>query len=292
MTAMALVQKFIVSSYPEWYLEDVHKDAYTCLDTRGLFEAVRDMMVGGQRRLSVAEKRCRRREREVIKEAETLCQKPSRSLLLALMDPVEVLGGNEFVSVATTDRVGLKHVLLTYGNYNTYYLQSEELRKRRGNRMVIPVVTQYSEKHNLVRCDAKRSMVGTYSVVILRSENDSRRAHFVQEVLFTLGLKSLKLLREITGTVFDFWDMTLEMPTHIRALVPSFRQIQLRQLLISDEAGCPVGNEQSEHEALTSQLEEIRPMCCAPEPPGPGTGCAGIRSARPAVSARVRSNVT
>ncbi|KAK2811413.1 hypothetical protein Q5P01_000208 [Channa striata] len=275
---MALVPKFVVSRNPEWYSEDGHGEAYACLDSRGLFEAVRDMMVDWARRLPAEEKRCRPQvvykkiREEVIKEAEALRQKPSRSLLLALMDLVEVLGGNEFGSVATADRAGLKHVLLIYGNYTAYYLPNEELRNRRKKRTVIPVVTQYSEKHNLVRYDARRSMVGTYSVVIPRSENDSRRSYFVQEVLFAPGVKSLKLLREIAGTMFDFWDMTLEMPTHVRALAPSFRQIQSCQLLISDEAGSPGGHEQSEHDTLASHLEEIQPMCCVPEPPDEGSG--------------------
>ncbi|KAK2847534.1 hypothetical protein Q5P01_010533 [Channa striata] len=205
------------------------------------------MMVDWARRLSAEEKRCRpnvvykKIREEVMKEAEALCQKPSRSLLLALMDLVEVLGGNEFRSVVTVDRASLKHVLLIYGNYTMYYLPNEELMNHRKKLTVIPVVTQYSEKHNLVRYNARRSMVGTYSVVIPRRENDSRRSYFVPEVLFTLGVKSLKLLREIAGNMFDFWDMTLEMPTHIRALAPSFRKMQ-SCLLLTSEAGSPGGN--------------------------------------------------
>ncbi|KAK2847561.1 hypothetical protein Q5P01_010560 [Channa striata] len=234
------------------------------------------MMVDWARRLSAEEKRCRlnvvykKIREEVMKEAEALCQKPSRSLLLALMDLVEVLGGNEFRSVVTVDRAGLKHVLLIYGNYTMYYLPNEELMNHRKKLTVIPVVTQYSEKHNLVRYNARRSMVGTYSVVIPRRENDSRRSYFVPEVLFTPGVKSLKLLREIAGNMFDFWDMTLEMPTHIRALAPSFRKMQ-SCLLLTSEAGSPGGNEQSEHETLASHLEEKQPMCCVPKPPDEGS---------------------
>ncbi|KAK2847540.1 hypothetical protein Q5P01_010539 [Channa striata] len=234
------------------------------------------MMVDWARRLSAEEKRCRlnvvykKIREEVMKEAEALCQKPSRSLLLALMDLVEVLGGNEFRSVVTVDRASLKHVLLIYGNYTMYYLPNEELMNHRKKLTVIPVVTQYSEKHNLVRYNARRSMVGTYSVVIPRRENDSRRSYFVPEVLFTLGVKSLKLLREIAGNMFDFWDMTLEMPTHIRALAPSFRKMQ-SCLLLTSEAGSPGGNEQSEHETLASHLEEKQPMCCVPKPPDEGS---------------------
>ncbi|KAF0029329.1 hypothetical protein F2P81_018434 [Scophthalmus maximus] len=115
-------------------------------------------------------------------------------------------------------------------------------------------------------------MVGTYTTVIPKTESDSLRSYFVQEVLFTPGLKSLKLLRQIAGTMFDFWDMTLEMPTHIRALAPSFRQIQLYQLLLSDDPGALTG-EQSEQEMLASHLGDIQPMCCAPEPPGGDSGC-------------------
>ncbi|KAK2811909.1 hypothetical protein Q5P01_000131 [Channa striata] len=51
--------KFVVSRNPEWYSEDGHGEAYACLDSRGLFEAVRDMMVDWARRLPAEEKRCR-----------------------------------------------------------------------------------------------------------------------------------------------------------------------------------------------------------------------------------------
>ncbi|KAK2813537.1 hypothetical protein Q5P01_000779 [Channa striata] len=75
---MALVPKFVVSRNPEWYSEDGHGEAYACLDSRGLFEAVRDMMVDWARRLPAEEKRCRPQvvykkiREEVIKEAEAL----------------------------------------------------------------------------------------------------------------------------------------------------------------------------------------------------------------------------
>ncbi|KAK2812690.1 hypothetical protein Q5P01_000991 [Channa striata] len=213
-------------------LEDGHGEAYACLDSRGLFEAVRDMMVDWARRLPAEEKRCR----------------------------PQVVGGTgrKRLGPLPRDRAGLKHVLLIYGT-TPHYLPNEELRNRRKKRTVIPVVTQYSEKHNLVRYDARRSMVGTYSVVIPRSENDSRRSYFVQEVLFAPGVKSLKLLREIAGTMFDFLGHD-PGDAHARS---------------------PGGHEQSEHDTLASHLEEIQPMCCVPEPPD-GPGAIRIRNARPA----------
>nr|BBA49182.1 hypothetical protein [Oryzias latipes] len=263
-------QTFVVSSSPPWYFDTVdHDEVFTCSHPRGVFDAVVSMMTQKERRLS-NEEHLRYRPRvlnkmirdAVIADSGRIPQRPSRSLLLALMDLVDLLGGSDFGSIVTSDRAGLKQVLLTCGNYTAYYLPAEELRGK--DRTVVPVVTQHSTKENLLRYDPARSMVGTYMTDIPGNDGESKGSYFVQEVLFAPTLDSLKLLRKVAGHAFDFWDMSLEMPTHVEALCPSFQQIQPCQLLISNTPGSP-GRDQSSQAALASHLEDVEPMCCAPE---------------------------
>lgn len=160
--------------------------------------------------------------------------------------------------MASVDKTGLKHVLLAYVNYTTFYIPNKELISTNGKK-VIPVVTQYSEKHNLVYYDSSRSMIGTYTVVIPTTGKNNGKSLFVQEVLFTPGLESLELLKRVTGNRFEFWDMSLEVPTHFTATTPSFQQIQPFQLLrTEDKNPCT----QSNNIALVSRMEDIHPMCC------------------------------
>lgn len=256
--------KFIVTEHPPWYLVSDYKDGFNCESTQGLFDKVANMMVCKQVNLSEREKSYKPKNiyktirSKVIRDADAIQQKPSRSLLLALMDLVDIEGGNDFESMASVDKAGLKHVLLAYSNYTTFYIPNKELISANGKK-VIPVVTQYSEKHNLVYYDSSRSMIGTYTVVIPTTGKGNETLYFVQEVLFVPGLKSLNLLEEVTGNKFEFWDMTLEVPTHLTALTPSFQQIQPLQLLrTSDKSPCT----QSNNDALVSRMEEIHPMCC------------------------------
>lgn len=162
----------------------------------------------------------------VINQSEKLPQKPSSSLLLALMDLVEMEGGNDFASMPNVDRAGLKDVLLAYGNYMTFYVPKKALVSTSGKK-VIPVVTQYSEKHNLFYYDSRRSMIGTYTVIIPKTQESLGKSYFVQEVLFVPGLQSLELLKEATMNKYEFWDMALEMPTHPTALTCPFNKSNL-----------------------------------------------------------------
>ncbi|KAE8277611.1 hypothetical protein D5F01_LYC24396 [Larimichthys crocea] len=194
----------------------------------------------------------------VIEVADTIQQKPSLSLLLALMDLVDMEVGDDFESVASVDKAGVKHVLLAYRNYMSFYIPKKELMCTTGKK-VVPVVTQYSEKHHFFHRDKPRSMVGTYVVLLPATRTGEEDCYFVQEVLFVPGPESLDLLKEVTQNKFAFWDMSLEVPTHPTALTPSFQQIQPCQLLRAEDKFLST---QSNKDALVSHIEEIHPMCC------------------------------
>lgn len=101
----------------------------------------------------------------VIWDTRCIHNQPSHSLLLALMDLVDIVGGNGLDSVANVDKAGLKHVLLAHGNYMGLYVPNKDMISENGKR-VIPVVTHYKENHSLVFYDVTRSMLGTYTVII------------------------------------------------------------------------------------------------------------------------------
>ncbi|KAJ8009876.1 hypothetical protein DPEC_G00068730 [Dallia pectoralis] len=256
--------KFIVTECPPWYLTSDKKCEFHCEGTLGLFDEVVNLMMSKHEKLSEKEKRYKPKNgfktirNMVIRDAATIHQKPSHSLLLALMDLVDITGGNDLESMASVDKAGLKHILLAYSNYTAFYIPTKELIGTNG-RKLIPVVTQYSEQHNLTYYDSSRSLVGTYTVVIPTSQKVNGNSYFVQEVLFVPGLKSLELLKRVTGNKFEYWDMTLEVPTHLTALTPSFQHIQLVQLLrVQDKTALPQGS----NDTPGSHMEEIQPMCC------------------------------
>lgn len=122
---------FNVTECPPWYLTSDYKDVFSCKTSKGLFEAVAKLMVSNQSMLSEQAKRYSPKNiyktiRDmVINQSEKLQQNPSPSLLLALMDLVEMEGGNDFVSMPNVDRAGLKDVLLAYGNYMTFYVPNK-----------------------------------------------------------------------------------------------------------------------------------------------------------------------
>lgn len=252
--------KYIVAEQPPWYFTSDYKDSFTCKRTQGLFDKVVDLMMSKQQALSDREKRYKPKtiykiiRNMVIKDAITIQQQPSRSLLLALMDLVDIESGRCLESMADVDKAGLKHVILAYGNYRTFYIPTKELISTKGKK-VIPVVTQYSDKHNFFYCDSSRSMIGTYTVLFLTKGKNNVKSYFIQEVLFVPGHESLVLLKSVTGNKFEFWDMALEVPTHSTALTPSFQQIQPVQLLRMEDKTMAT-------QALVSRMEEIAPMCC------------------------------
>ncbi|XP_044069418.1 uncharacterized protein LOC122884086 [Siniperca chuatsi] len=258
---------FIVTEHPNWYSKLKYKDVFNCESTQELFNTVADLMVCKQDELSEREKRYKPKNiyksiRDmVLQDAEAIQQKPSVLLLRALMDLVDIQGGNDFDSIASVDKAGIKHLLLGCGKYTAFYIPNKELVSPNGKK-VIPVVTQYSETHNLIFYDSSRSMIGTYIVEMPKTGKANGNSYFLQEVLFVPGLESLELLKGVTGNKFEFWDMALEVPTHLTALIPCFQEIQPSQLLrTEDKNPCT----QSNNEAVVSHMDEIHPMCCVVE---------------------------
>lgn len=256
-----LTTRYIVADHPPWYYKSDYKDVFTCKSTQGLFDKVVHLMMCKQQALSEREKRYKPKtiykiiRDMVIKDSNTIQeQQPSRLLLLALMDLVDIESGTGFESMSAVDKAGVKHVLLAHGNYTNFFIPTKELISPKGKK-VIPVVTQYSEKHNFVYCDSNRSMIGTYTVGIPKNGKGNGKSYFVQEVLFVPGPESLDLLKTVTGSMFEFWDLTLEVPTHSTALTPSFQQIQPVQLLRTEDKTMSA-------QVLVSHMEEIAPMCC------------------------------
>lgn len=229
--------KIIVTDLPPWYTKMDHLDVFTCEETRGLFECVITMMLDKQRLLAAesdtnwyqTKTKQKLMKNAIIQDIAIIKQKPSKALLIALMDIVDIEGGNDLECVLDDDKAGLKQLLLALSNYTLFYIPQKEFTSRDG-RKVIPVVTHYSQSHNLRLYDKERSMIGTYMVNI-----PGGTSYFMQQVLFVPGYESLELLRRVTGNRYDFWDLALEVPTHVEAVTPGFQQIQPSQLLKPQE---------------------------------------------------------
>ena len=255
--------RFIVTGKPKWYNDSSYKDVFACASAQGLFDSVADLMVCKQAELSESEQRRnptnihKTIRDKVLQNAKYIRQEPSVELLRALMDLVDVEGGNGFDCVANVDKVGMKHLLIASGNYTVFYVPQKELKNPNGKK-VIPVVTQSFGTHNIMLYDKHRSMIGTYIVQMPQIGEDHGKTFFLQEVLFVPGHKSLELLKVVTCNKYEFWDMALEMPTDLKALMPCFQRIHPSQLLSSDANP----GTQSNSEALASHMSEIDPMCC------------------------------
>ena len=124
---------FVVTEQPPWYLTSKSKDFFSCKSTEGHFEEVVNLMMSGKHQLVDREKQfkpktiCRTIKDVLIKDIGAIQQRPSKSLLLALMDLVDIEGGNEFESVINRDKAGIKSVLLAGGNYTMLYIPQKEL---------------------------------------------------------------------------------------------------------------------------------------------------------------------
>lgn len=141
----------------------------------------------------------------VIDDIGSFKQNPSRALLRALMDILDI-EANELECMSTDDRAGMKQLLLALKNYTLFYIPSNELKATADNKKIIPVFTLWSEKDvelELRLCDRPRSMLGTYTVQLMCETS----AYFMQQVLVVPGVKSLELLKDITGNKYHFWDM-------------------------------------------------------------------------------------
>lgn len=131
---MENTRHFIVTEHPPWYLNSDHEDVFGCESTQGLFDKVVTLMIRNQERVSqratgFKPKTIYKTIRSmVIGEADTIEQKPTRSLLLALMDLVDIEGGNDLEPMPSLDKAGIKHLLLAYGNYTNFYVPKNELK--------------------------------------------------------------------------------------------------------------------------------------------------------------------
>lgn len=258
--------QFVVTDKPAWY-SDEQKDsrAFTCTDTVGLFDQVAEAMTVKESMLSEKSKAFQHKTTRkivrdmVIEDIGRFKQNPSKSLLTALMDIMD-LRADGLECMSTEDRAGMKQLMLALKNYTLFYIPSTALKSVAEDRVVIPVVTMWSQTDKELElrfCDKPRSMLGTYTVNLMSGS----AAYFMQQVLIVPGVQSLNLLKDITGDRYEFWDMSLEVPTHPDALTPSFKHIQPMQLLRSGEDNDRTSATQTCGETGDT-IADVEPMCC------------------------------
>lgn len=189
----------------------------------------------------------------VLDHAHVIRQEPSRTLLMALMDVIDIYGTNDAEYISHHDRAGVRELMLATRNYMLYYISETQLNKdRHKDRRIIPVATYCHNAKEICFYDKERSMVGTYVVNISRNKDDAA-AYFMQQVLYVPGPKSLELLQAIVGVSVDFWDMALEVPTHPHALTPAFTQATASEVLVDSN----VPNAEK-----PQPVSPVQPMCC------------------------------
>ena len=157
----------------------------------------------------------------------------SPELVKALMDLFELQhcdGFRCFSDTAQVDRAGIKHELLAEHNYVLFYLPAKHLLG--GIKPIIPVVTYNTELNNVWYLDNIITTFATYSVPLGLFGN--MPSYFIQEVLALQDRDTLNALKLMVGHLFEFWDLSLEVPTHCEALTPFFTQVQLHELVGSD----------------------------------------------------------
>ncbi|KAK7878268.1 hypothetical protein WMY93_031087 [Mugilogobius chulae] len=196
-------------------------------------------------------------------------QKPSKSLLCAIMDIIDIEGGNKLASLSDTDKAGTKQGLLAVSNYTAYFLPSTDIKNTNSRGKVIPIVTHVANPDNLQLHDMNRSMIGTYCVKLPENVKGEPPSIFIQEVLYVPGSESLSLLRTITEDEYTFWDMSLEVPTHKSALTPCFRRIQPSQIILPSAMPLPTqllsapSAQETEPKRQAKNLsDDLFPMCC------------------------------
>ena len=157
----------------------------------------------------------------------------STELLKALMDLFEIQhcdGFRCFSDTAQLDRAGIKQELLADHDYVLFYLPSKHLTG--GTKPIIPVVTFNNGMDNVWYLDKSLTTFATYSVPLGLFGN--MPSFFMQEVLALRGRETLSALKLIVGNLFEFWDLSLEVPTHCEALTPFFTQVQHHELVGRD----------------------------------------------------------
>lgn len=267
--------EFVVTNNPPWYNDDkrtVDNDRqFTCVHTKGLLDQVARVM---KEKTAEAAATCKAYQQRtvrklvrdmVIEDIQDFKQKPSRSLLFALMDLVDIQGG-ALECMSTEDRAGMKQAILALNNYTLFYIPNKALKNTVDDRIVIPVVTMWDHKKTgdhrnkeleLRFCDEVRSMLATYTV------NLESASYFMQQVLAVPSVQSLRLLENVAGDRYQFWDMSLEVPTHEDALTPFFKQIQPAQLLRAEDKDRSSSTQDgSGGQEPGEAMEQIQPMCC------------------------------
>lgn len=179
--------RFVVTDQPAWYSDAQDSCAFTCADTVGLFKQVAEAMAVKESMLSgkckaFQNKTTRKLIRDmVIEDIGRFKQNPSKTLLVALMDIMDVQS-NGLECMSTEDRAGVKQLMLAFRNYTLFYIPATTLKSAAEGRVVIPVVTMWShcdKDFELRFCDKPRSMLGTYTVKLM-SESYT---YFMQQVL-------------------------------------------------------------------------------------------------------------
>lgn len=256
---------FVVTDNPPWY-QDAHRDdrPFACDHPEGLLDQVARVM---NEKTATAAAKCKAFQHKtvrklvrdmVIEDIHVFKQNPSKPLLLALMDLVDIQGG-ELECMSTEDRAGMKQLMVALRNYTLFYIPNKALKSAADNRIVIPVVTLWDHTNaelELRFCDEARSMLATYKVNLSRGSP----AYFMQQVLAAPSVQSLRVLEAVAGDRYRFWDMSLEVPTHADALTPFFKQIQPSRLLrVEDKKRSSSAQDGSGDQ---DSDEEVEPMCC------------------------------
>lgn len=119
----------------------------------------------------------------------------------------------------------MKQLSLASKNYILFYIPSNELKATAEN----PVWSPNNVELELSFCDRPRSMLSMYTVNLMCRTT----AYFMQQGLVVPGAESLELLKYVT---YLFWDISIEVPTHVDALNPVLKQIQPAQLLRASQS--------------------------------------------------------
>ena len=187
----------------------------SCLGTRG-----QDKHMKERNMMSLIKTRA-------LEKAERL-KHTSLDLIKAQMDLFEIRHCRSllcFSDSAQVDRAGIKHELQSRDDFVLFYLPAKSLVE--GAKTVVPVVT-YSKPNNVCYLNRAVSTIATYFV--RTGLFCGYPTYFVQEVLALEGRETLDALKLTAGNSYEFWDLSLEVPTHPDALTPSFVQAQLCDL--------------------------------------------------------------
>lgn len=256
---------------PPWRVERPVDRPFTCVRTDGLLEDVSRAMTkktvesAGSLKAyqnTVVRKLVRDAIIDAASHNDTLFkQKPSKSLLYALMDLVDMQGA-ELECMSTEDRAGIKQFRASLMNYTLFYIPNKTLRAMSNNRIVVPVATmwEHTSAEELRFCDEARSRLATYAVLL----DSASSTYFMQQVMAVPSLQCLKVLQAAAGDQYHFWDMSAEVPTHPDALTPFFKQIQPSQVFPAEDKDKERATQSTQDSGGDQDMlsDTIQPMCC------------------------------